>query len=161
MHVWVGLPDSSELVDFSTGTFRKLAQERFGLRWLGPDPPAFIWGVPPDGTIYEPHKEAADSDESGHLFQSMSDTIPILSDSCRSEATLGVTYKGVSDRSQDFVTGFAFIRSPFQGRRFAPPPGDVVAPSIRAGGERRQPTPELQFGLPPVATRNGLTRPSE
>jgi hypothetical protein len=30
----------------------------------------------------------ADSDESGHLFQSMSDTIPILSDSCRSEATL-------------------------------------------------------------------------
>ena len=31
---------------------------------------------------------AADSDESGHLFQSMSDTIPILSDSCRSEATL-------------------------------------------------------------------------
>ena len=45
MHVWVGLPDSSELVDFSTGTFRKLAQERFGLRWLGPDPPAFIWGI--------------------------------------------------------------------------------------------------------------------
>jgi len=60
MHVWVGLPDSSELVDFSTGTFRKLAQERFGLRWLGPDPPAFIWGVPPDGTIYEPHKEAVE-----------------------------------------------------------------------------------------------------
>ena len=30
----------------------------------------------------------ADSDESGHLFQSISDTIPILSDSCRSEATL-------------------------------------------------------------------------
>jgi hypothetical protein len=105
--------------------------------------------------------ESADSDESGQLFQSMSDTIPILSDSCRSEATLGVTYKGVSDRSQDFVAGFAFIRSPFQGRRFDPPSEDVVAPSIRAGGERRQPTPELQFGLPPVATRNGLTRPSE
>src|SRR3974390_2542481 len=32
--------------------------------------------------------KAADSDESGHLFQSISDTIPILSDSCRSEATL-------------------------------------------------------------------------
>jgi hypothetical protein len=30
----------------------------------------------------------ADSDESGHLFQSISDTVPILSDSCRSEATL-------------------------------------------------------------------------
>jgi len=103
----------------------------------------------------------ADSDESGHLFQSMSDTIPILSDSCRSEATLGVIYKGVSDRSQDFAIGFAFIRSPFQGRRFDHPPQDVVAPSIRAGGERRQRTGELQFALPPVATRNGLTRPSE
>ena len=33
-------------------------------------------------------RAVADSDESGHLFQSMSDTIPILSDSCRSEATL-------------------------------------------------------------------------
>jgi hypothetical protein len=32
--------------------------------------------------------QLADSDESGHLFQSISDTIPILSDSCRSEATL-------------------------------------------------------------------------
>ena len=91
----------------------------------------------------------------------MSDTIPILSDSCRSEATLFVTYKGVSDRSQDFVTSFAFIRSPFQGRRFDHPPKDLVAPSIRAGGERRQRTLELQFALPPVATRNGLTRPSE
>jgi hypothetical protein len=30
----------------------------------------------------------ADSDESGHLFQSISDTVPGLSDSCRSEATL-------------------------------------------------------------------------
>jgi len=106
-------------------------------------------------------EHAADSDESGHLFQSMSDTIPILSDSCRSEATLFVTYKRVSDRSQDFAISFAFIRSPFQGRRFDPPPEDVVAPSIRAGEERPQPTPELQFGLPPVATRNGLTRPSE
>ena len=31
---------------------------------------------------------SADSDESGHLFQSISDTVPGLSDSCRSEATL-------------------------------------------------------------------------
>jgi hypothetical protein len=50
---------------------------------------------------------SADSDESGHLFQSMSDTIPILSDSCRSEVTLFVTYKRVSDRSQDFVTSLS------------------------------------------------------
>jgi hypothetical protein len=38
---------------------------------------------------------------------------------------------------------------------------EVVAPSIRAGGERRERTPELQFAFPPVATRNGLTRPAE
>ena len=30
----------------------------------------------------------ADSDESGHLFRFISDTLPGLSDSCRSEATL-------------------------------------------------------------------------
>jgi len=39
----------------------------------------------------------ADSDESGHLFQSISDSIPIYSDSCRSEATLVVCHKGVSE----------------------------------------------------------------
>jgi len=58
IHVWVGLPDSGEIVDFSTGTFKKLAIERHGLRWLGPDPPKFLWGVPPDGTIYRPYREA-------------------------------------------------------------------------------------------------------
>jgi hypothetical protein len=30
---------------------------------------------------------SADSDDIGHLFQSISDTVPVLSDSCRSEAT--------------------------------------------------------------------------
>ena len=47
----------------------------------------------------------------------MSDTIPILSDSCRSEATLGVTYKGVSDRSQVLPPVFVQVRSPSEGRR--------------------------------------------
>jgi hypothetical protein len=103
----------------------------------------------------------ADSDESGHLFQSISDTIPILSDSCRSEATLGGIHKGVSDRSQGLVTVFALSRSPAEGRRSGRPTQAVVAPSIRAGGERRERTAELQFAFPPVATRNGLTRPSE
>jgi hypothetical protein len=44
---------------------------------------------------------------------------------------------------------------------FSPPTIRQAAPSIRAGGERRERTAELQFALPPVATRNGLTRPSE
>ena len=34
------------------------------------------------------YERSAHSDESGQLFQSISDTIPVLSDSCRSEATL-------------------------------------------------------------------------
>ncbi len=38
-------------------------------------------------------ENTADSDESGHLFQSISDTIPGLSDSCRSEATLCGSHK--------------------------------------------------------------------
>jgi hypothetical protein len=60
----------------------------------------------------------ADSNESGHLFQSVSDTIPGLSDSCRSEATLWVTHNGASDRSQVLARTFVFIRSPSEGRRF-------------------------------------------
>jgi len=103
----------------------------------------------------------ADSDDSGHLFQSISDTVPGLSDSCRSEATLWGSHKGMSDRSQGFATVFGFIRSPSEGRRLGRQPKGVFAPSIRAGGERRQRTLELQFALPPVATRNGLTRPPE
>jgi len=104
---------------------------------------------------------AADSDESGHLFQSISDTVPILSDSCRSEATLCGSHKGVSDRSQGLATVLVLLRSPSEGRRFDRQPHRVVAPSIRAGGERRQRTLELQFALPPVAMRNGLTCPPE
>jgi hypothetical protein len=104
---------------------------------------------------------AADSDESGHLFQSVPDTVPGLSDSCRSEATLCRSHKEVSDRSQGFAMVFGFVRSPTEGRRFGHQSERIVAPSIRAGGERRERTPELQFAFPPVATRNGLTCPPE
>jgi hypothetical protein len=44
---------------------------------------------------------------------------------------------------------------------FSQPTIHQPAPSIRAGGERRERTPELQFAFPPVATRNGLTCPPE
>jgi hypothetical protein len=40
------------------------------------------------GQKWKNFNSRADSDESGHLFQFISDTIPILSDSFRSEATL-------------------------------------------------------------------------
>jgi hypothetical protein len=44
----------------------------------------------------------ADSDETGHLFRSMSDNVPMKPDSNRSEATLRVIDKGVSGLSQGF-----------------------------------------------------------
>ncbi len=52
-------------------------------------------------------------------------------------------------------------RSPAEGPRFPGQTCDLVAPLIRAGGERRERTPEHQFAFPPVATRNGLTAPPE
>jgi hypothetical protein len=57
--------------------------------------------------------------------------------------------------------GFVLIRSPSEGRRLGCQPAGALAPSIRAGGERRERTLELQFAFPPVATRNGLTSPPE
>jgi hypothetical protein len=85
----------------------------------------------------------------------------MLSDRYRSEATLWVSHKGVSDRSQVIAAVFVLVRSPSAGRRLFRQPESVFAPSIRAGGERRERTPEPQFAFPPVATRNVLTRPSE
>ena len=99
------------------------------------------------------------SDAVGHLFQSMSESVPTLSDSNRSEATLCASHKVVSGRRQGIAMGLELLRSPSEGRRFGPPTQGVVAPSLRAGGERRERTPELQFAFPPVATRHGLTRP--
>jgi uncharacterized repeat protein (TIGR03803 family) len=48
----------------------------------------YAGGTAGHGTVFAINTDGADSDESGHLFQSISDTIPGLSDSCRSEATL-------------------------------------------------------------------------
>ena len=85
----------------------------------------------------------------------------MLSDRYRSEATLWVSHKGVSDRSQDFAVVIVGLRSPAEGRRSPGQTQNPLAPLIRAGGERRERTSEHQFAFPPVAPRNGLTRPSE
>ena len=42
-----------------------------------------------DRRVLIPLSRGAYSDESGHLFRFVSDTDPTISDSCRSEATLG------------------------------------------------------------------------
>jgi hypothetical protein len=72
-----------------------------------------------------------------------------------------VSDKGVSDRSQDIAPVFVIHRRPAEGRRCPGQTHNPLAPLIRAGGERRERTPEHQFAFPPVALRNGLTRPSE
>lgn len=60
IHVWVGLPDQNELLDFSTKFLpHQAAQE--GLVWRTPTPPDFLWCSPsdlPNGVIYKPDMDA-------------------------------------------------------------------------------------------------------
>jgi hypothetical protein len=46
MHMWIALPDRNEIVDFSTGSLKKICEERHGLKWEMPDPPQFVWCQP-------------------------------------------------------------------------------------------------------------------
>ncbi len=60
IHVWVGLPDSKEIVDFSTKYFPQHAAVE-GLKWRTPPPPDFLWCGPdelPEGVIYRPKIDA-------------------------------------------------------------------------------------------------------
>ena len=58
VHMWAALPDRGEIVDFSTAGFKRIAKEHHGLPWETPDPPLYIWGQPPERTLYKPIKEA-------------------------------------------------------------------------------------------------------
>jgi len=60
IHVWCGLPDTQELLDFSTRHFRQAARAA-GLEWTAPDPPRFVWATAdtmPDWTVYTPDRGA-------------------------------------------------------------------------------------------------------
>jgi hypothetical protein len=60
IHVWVGLPDQNQLLDFSTKFLPKQAAQE-GLVWRTPPPPDFLWCSPselPDGVIYKPTLDA-------------------------------------------------------------------------------------------------------
>jgi hypothetical protein len=56
IHVWVGLPDQNELLDFTTKFLpEQAAKER--LSWRTHQPPDFLWCGPselPEGVIYKP-----------------------------------------------------------------------------------------------------------
>ncbi len=60
IHIWIGLPDQNELVDFSTKWFPQQAAKD-GLVWRTGSPPDFLWCGPsdlPEGVIYRPDMEA-------------------------------------------------------------------------------------------------------
>jgi hypothetical protein len=60
IHVWVGLPDQNQLLDFSTKFLPEQAAKE-GLVWRTERPPDFLWCSPlelPDGVIYKPDLDA-------------------------------------------------------------------------------------------------------
>ncbi len=60
IHLWIGLPDQNELVDFSTQWLPQQAAQQ-GLTWRTEPPPDFLWCGPfdlPAGVVYQPEMEA-------------------------------------------------------------------------------------------------------
>jgi hypothetical protein len=61
MHVWVGIVDRQEIVDFTTRHLRAAAEAR-GMAWSAPDPPRYLWcpaAEPPDWVVYRPDRDAS------------------------------------------------------------------------------------------------------
>lgn len=60
MHCWIYLPDTKEVVDFSTGHVPALAKA-MGFEWKATPPPPYIWAQPQSlwpRAIYLPNREA-------------------------------------------------------------------------------------------------------
>ena len=60
MHVWVGIVDRQEIVDFTTRHL-KAAAAALG-PWTAADPPNYLWcpaDQPPDWVIYRPNRDAS------------------------------------------------------------------------------------------------------
>ena len=60
MHVWVGLVDHQEIVDFTTRHLRASASQR-GMVWTATVPPPYLWcraDQLPDWVVYQPNREA-------------------------------------------------------------------------------------------------------
>lgn len=60
IHIWVGLPDQNELLDFSTKSLPEQAAIE-GLAWRTAPPPEFLWCGPselPEGVLYKPNMDA-------------------------------------------------------------------------------------------------------
>lgn len=60
MHVWVGIVDKQEIVDFSTRHLKDACAQT-GMTWSAIDPPKYLWcpaNSPPDWVVYRPNREA-------------------------------------------------------------------------------------------------------
>lgn len=61
MHVWVGIPETQEIVDLTTRYLKGQCQQLIGHEWIGDDPPHHLWckceELPP-GVIYRPDRLA-------------------------------------------------------------------------------------------------------
>lgn len=61
MHVWVGVVDRQELVDFTTRHL-KTSAKALGMTWTAADPPPYLWcpaSAPPDWVVYRPNRDAS------------------------------------------------------------------------------------------------------
>lgn len=59
IHVWVGLSDTQEVIDLTTGKLPECCKIMLEFDWPGPKPPDYFWGhmLPPD-VRYEPDEAA-------------------------------------------------------------------------------------------------------
>ena len=61
MHVWIGLLDSQEIVDFTTRHLKAAAAHR-GFTWSAAEPPNYLWcraDSLPDWVVYRPNADAS------------------------------------------------------------------------------------------------------
>ncbi len=61
VHIWVGLVESQEILDLSTGYWPQACQKLIGKDWPGPRPPKFYWGRAcevPEMVVYRPNEPA-------------------------------------------------------------------------------------------------------
>lgn len=58
IHIWCGLPETGDCVDFSVSALPKLAKEQHGYEWRTDAPPEYVFGQPPADAVYRPNVEA-------------------------------------------------------------------------------------------------------
>ncbi|WP_171470578.1 hypothetical protein [Frigoriglobus tundricola] len=63
MHVWLACPESTEVIDFTTGLWPEACREATGEEWLAPHPPDYLWTFGsrlPQSVRYVPDRTAID-----------------------------------------------------------------------------------------------------